>query len=69
MDHSSDLIKGFAIKQLKEEFPERRASRIEINSYFLAKAGIRLEYNGEGPQECKLLNRKFLLFLHDLIKN
>lgn len=44
MDESSALIKEFAIKQLRETYPDRKTAKIEINNYFLAKAGIKMEF-------------------------
>ena len=44
MDESSALIKEFAIKRLREIYPDRKNTKIDINNYFLAKAGIKVEF-------------------------
>ena len=47
MDDSSSTIKSFVVKQLKELYPEKWSPRLEVNKYFLAKAGIRIDYPEE----------------------
>lgn len=51
MDESSALIKEFAIKQLRETYPDRKNTKIDINNYFLAKAGIKMEFKEDLKKE------------------
>ena len=56
MDESSALIKEFAIKQLRDIYPDRKNTKIEINNYFLAKAGIKLEFKENFKKESQSIH-------------
>ena len=63
-DNSLSEIKQFAIKHIIENFPKKSESKIQINDYFLNKAGIKIEYSFEKSKEesgIQIHNYKFFI--------